>query len=288
MSGFLAALLSSIDIALLLFMIAIGLNLIFGVLNIVNFAHGALYMVGAYLGYTFISILGMPFVVALIVAPLLCAVLAVIIERVALRYIYDRDITDSLLLTFALMLIINESVRLIWGTNIHVVDPPAVLQGTFSFAGIKYPVYSVFVIFSGIVFLAGLWFLFNRTRVGKTIRAAAIDYEMSQLVCINTKLVITSVFAFGAWLAAVGGVIATPMRAIDPGMGDKIIIESFVIVVIGGLGNFTGTLLGAIVLGLIYGFGGTFLPELNQLLPYLGMALVLLFKPTGLMGGSKA
>lgn len=288
MSSFLAAFLSSIDIALLLFIIAIGLNLIFGVLNIVNFAHGALYMVGAYLGYTFMSILGLPFWLTLLVAPLGCAVLAVIIERGALRYIYDRDITDSLLLTFALMLIINESVRLIWGTNIHVIDPPELLQGTFAFAGIKYPVYSVFVIFAGLVALFGLWYLFNRTRAGKIIRAAAIDREMAQLVCINTKLVITSVFAFGAWLAAVGGVVAAPMRAIDPGMGDKIIIESFVIVVIGGLGNFTGTLLGAIVLGLIYGFGGTFLPEFNQLLPYLGMALVLLFKPTGLLGGAKS
>src|SRR5690606_27507194 len=116
------------------------------------------------------------------------------------------------------------------------------------------------------------WLLFNRTRLGRVMRAAALDRDMAQLLCINTRLVLTSVFAFGAWLAAIGGVIAAPMRAIDPGMGDKIIIESFIVVVIGGLGSFTGALLGAIVLGLMHGLGGRFLPEFNLILPFIGMA----------------
>lgn len=285
MASIMSALLSSLDIGLLLFIIAIGLNIIFGVLNIVNFAHGAIYMLGAYVGYTCMAMLGMPFWAALLVAPLAAVILAIIIERCMLRFIYDRDISDSLLLTFAFMLIINESVRLIWGTGIYIIDPPELLRGTINFGDFRYPKYSLFVIVMGLVFLAGLWWTFNRTRIGRVIRAAALDRDTSQLVCINTRFVITAVFAFGAWLAAAGGVIASPMRAIDPGMGDKIIIESFIIVVIGGLGNFTGTLLGAIILGLIHGFGSRYLPEINLLLPYIGMALVLLFKPHGLMGG---
>ncbi|MGG4605241.1 branched-chain amino acid ABC transporter permease [Paenalcaligenes sp. Me131] len=285
MASFFAALLSSLDIALLLFIIAIGLNIIFGVLNIVNFAHGALYMLGAYVGYSCIVMLGMPFWLAIIVAPFAAVILAIFIERCMLRFVYNRDVSDSLLLTFALMLIINESIRLIWGTGIYIIDPPNLLTGTFSFWGIKYPKYSVFVIVMGLLCLAILWWGFNRTRLGRVVRAAAMDRDMAQLVCINTKFVITAVFAFGAWLAAAGGVIAAPMRAIDPGMGDKIIIESFIIVVIGGLGNFSGTLIGAMVLGLIHGFGGRYFPEINLLLPFIGMALVLLFKPYGLMGG---
>lgn len=285
MSSFGMALLNSLDIGLLLFVIAVGLNIVFGVLNVINFAHGALYMLGAYLAYSCMTLLGLSFWITLLLAPLGVAVLAVFIDRLMLRFIYQREISDSLLLTFALLLILNESVRLIWGTGIHVIDPPLLLQGTVSLpGGITYPIYSLFVVLVGLVVVCALWLLFNRTRVGKIMRAAALDREMAQVLCINTKLVITSVFAFGAWLAAVGGVVAAPMRAIDPGMGDKIIIESFIVVVIGGLGSFPGALLGAIVLGLIYGFGGRFFPEVNLILPFLGMAIVLLLKPHGLMG----
>jgi branched-chain amino acid transport system permease protein len=283
------ALLNSLDIGLLLFVIAVGLNIIFGVLNIINFAHGALYMLGAYLAYSCIGMWGMPFWLTLLVAPLAVAALAVAIDRLMLRFIYQREISDSLLLTFALLLILNESVKLVWGTGIYVVDPPALLQGTVHLPGdVTYPVYSLFVVSVGLVFLAALWFLFNRTRLGKIMRAAALDREMAQVLCINTRTVITGAFAFGAWLAAVGGVVAAPRRAIDPGMGDKIIIESFIVVVIGGLGSFPGALLGAIVLGLIYGLGGRFLPDVNLVLPFVGMAIVLLLKPHGLMGKGAA
>lgn len=285
MSSLGLALLNSLDIGLLLFVIAVGLNIVFGVLNVINFAHGALYMLGAYLAYSCMNLLGLPFWVTLLVAPLGVAALAVVIDRVMLRFIYQREISDSLLLTFALLLILNETIRMVWGTGIHVVEPPEMLRGTVMLpGGVMYPVYSLFVVFMGIVILAGLWYLFNRTRVGKVMRAAALDREMAQALCINTKLVITGVFAFGAWLAAVGGVVAAPMRAIDPGMGDKIIIESFIVVVIGGLGSFPGALLGAIVLGLIHGLGGRYFPEINLVLPFVGMAIVLLLKPHGLMG----
>lgn len=285
MSSLGLALLNSLDIGLLLFVIAVGLNIVFGVLNVINFAHGALYMLGAYLAYSCMNLLGLPFWVTLLVAPLGVAALAVVIDRVMLRFIYQREISDSLLLTFALLLILNETIRMVWGTGIHVVEPPEMLRGTVMLpGGVMYPVYSLFVVFMGLVILAGLWYLFNRTRVGKVMRAAALDREMAQALCINTKLVITGVFAFGAWLAALGGAVAAPMRAIDPGMGDKIIIESFIVVVIGGLGSFPGALLGAIVLGLMHGLGGRFFPEINLVLPFVGMAIVLLLKPHGLLG----
>ncbi|MEH6357244.1 MAG: branched-chain amino acid ABC transporter permease [Marinobacter sp.] len=288
MSGIGSALLNSLDIGLLLFIIAVGLNIVFGVLNIINFAHGALYMLGAYLAFTLINIVGMPFWAALLLAPLGVAILAVLIDRFLLRYIYSRDIADSLLLTFALLLIINESVRMIWGSGIQVVQPPQLLAGSMDIMGSSIPTYSLFVIVMGLALLTGLWFLFNRTRIGRIMRAAALDRDMAEVLCINTRLVVTGVFAFGAWLAAVGGVIAAPMRALDPGMGDKIIIESFIVVVIGGLGSFPGALIGAIILGLIHGFGGRYLPEVNMLLPFMGMALVLLFKPNGIMGKGAA
>lgn len=285
MSSLGLALLNSLDIGLLLFVIAVGLNIVFGVLNVINFAHGALYMLGAYLAYSCMNLWGLPFWLTLLVAPLIVAAIAVLIDRLMLRFIYEREISDSLLLTFALLLILNESVRMVWGTGIHVVDPPGLFKGTVQLpGGITYPAYSLFVVGMGLVIVCGLWLLFNRTRAGKIMRAAALDREMAQALCINTKLVITGVFAFGAWLAAVGGVVAAPMRAIDPGMGDKVIIESFIVVVIGGLGSFPGALLGALVLGLIYGLGGRFLPEVNLVLPFIGMAIVLLLKPHGFMG----
>ena len=285
MTSLAVALLNSLDIGLLLFVIAVGLNIIFGVLNVINFAHGALYMTGAYLAFTCISVLGMPFWLTLIVAPFGVVILAILIDRLMLRFVYEREVSDSLLLTFALLLILNESIRLIWGTGIHVIDPPRMLSGTIQLpGGVTYPAYSLFVVSVGLLLVCLLWLLFNRTRVGKIMRAAALDREMAQVLCINTKVVVTGVFAFGAWLAAVGGVVAAPMRAIDPGMGDKIIIESFIVVVIGGLGSFPGALLGALVLGLIYGIGGRFFPEINLVLPFLGMAIVLLLKPQGLMG----
>lgn len=288
MDTFVAALLNSLELGILLFVIAVGLNIVFGVLNVINFAHGALYMLGAYCAYTAMGILGLPFWVALVTAPLVVAAVAVAIERLVLHHIYERPITDSLLLTFALLLILDESVRWIWGTSIHVVDPPPALQGTFTLAGAQRPIYSLFVMAAGVAVGIGLWLFFTRTRAGRVMRAAAMDRRMSQLAGINVPLVCTAVFALGAAVAALGGVVAAPMRAIGPAMGVNIIVESFIVVVIGGLGSFPGAFLGALILGLIHGFGVRFLPELNLVLPFIGMAVVLLIKPQGLMGGRGA
>lgn len=286
MHSLLAALLNSLDIGILLFVIAVGLNIIFGVLNVVNFAHGALYMLGAYFTFTIVGTFGLPYWPSLLLAPLAVAALAVVLERLLLRHVYDREITDSLLLTFALLLAIDDLVRMVWGSGIHVVPPPPGLDGTITLLGVRYPVYNLFVIGVGLFLILVLWLFFNRTRAGRMVRAASVDREMADVVGINVPLVIAGVFALGTWLAAVGGVIAAPIRTIGPGMGDKVIIESFIVVVIGGLGSFAGTFLGAIVLGLIHGLGDRFLPQISLVLPYLGMALVLLVRPRGLMGRS--
>ncbi|MCD6680026.1 MAG: branched-chain amino acid ABC transporter permease [Burkholderiaceae bacterium] len=284
MQGILAALLNSLEIGLLLFVIAVGLNIVFGVLNVINFAHGGLYMLGAYFTYSVVAYLGLPFWPALVLAPLAVAVISIAIERIVLRQVYGRDVSDSLLVTFALLLVIDDAVRVAWGSGIHVVAPPPALRGTIEVLGITYPIYSFFVMGSALVAMLALWLFFVRTRAGRIVRAAAIDRRMAEGIGIDVPRVITGVFALGAWMAGAAGVVAAPIRAIAPGMGDRVIIDAFIVVVIGGLGSFPGTLLGALVLGLIYGFGGRYLPQVNLVLPYLGMALVLLLRPRGLMG----
>lgn len=284
MATFVAALLNSLDIGMLLFVIASGLTIIFGVLGVLNFAHGALYMLGAYVAFSAVAHVGVPFWVALVTVPFLVAAAAAALERLTISRIYDRHPTWGLLLTFSLLLILDDAVRMIWGVGIHVVEPPKALQGTFTLMGAVYPRYSLFTIVAGAMIGVAVWLLFNKTRIGKRVRAAAVDRDMARAVGIDVSAVYTIVFAFGAWLAAFGGVLAAPMRAIGPAMGEKIIIESFVVVVIGGLGSFPGALLGALILGAIHGFGGRWLPELNIVLPYAGMAAVLLLRPHGLMG----
>ncbi|HSM20318.1 MAG TPA: branched-chain amino acid ABC transporter permease [Hyphomicrobiales bacterium] len=284
MSSLVAAFLNSLEIGMLLFVIASGLTIVFGVLGILNFAHGALYMLGAYFAFTLVKLSGLPHPLGLLLAPLVVAVLAVVIEKFILNRVYGRHETFGLLLTFALLLILDDSVRLIWGPGYQIIDPPEILQGTFTLLGATQPVYSLFIIASGVLIGGFVWLLFNKTRIGKVVRAAAIDREMAGAVGIDVPLVFTLVFAFGAWLAALGGALAAPIRALGPAMGDTIIIESFVVVVIGGLGSFPGALIGALILGFIHGFGGRWLSELDIVLPYLGMALVLLLRPQGLMG----
>ena len=284
MSTFVAAVLNSLDIGMLLFVIASGLTIVFGVLGVLNFAHGALYMLGAYASFTVLHHAALPFWAGLLLAPVAVAALAIVIERVLVRHIYGRHATYGLLLTFAILLVLDDGVRLIWGAGYLIVDPPEVLRGTFTLLGATYPVYSLFIIASGTAIGLFVWLLFNRTRIGKTVRAAAMDREMAEAVGIDVPLVFTLVFAFGAWLAALGGALAAPMRALGPSMGDRIIIESFIVVVIGGLGSFPGALLGALILGFIHGFGGRWIPEFDIVLPYIGMALVLLLRPHGLLG----
>jgi len=219
----------------------------------------------------------------LILAPVVVALVGGVIESMLLRPVYGRDVSFQLLLTFGVLLVLDDAVRLIWGSGYHIVDPPPLLNGVVHLGGFTYPVYSLFILFLGPFIGLGLWAFFRFTLWGKKIRASSMDREMAAGIGINVNHLFTGVFMFGTWLAGVGGALAAPLRAIGPSMGEKIIIESFIVVVIGGLGSFPGAFLGAMILGLINAYGAQYLPKATMALPYILLAIILLTKPRGLL-----
>ena len=275
--------LNGLSWGMLLFLISAGLSTVFGVMGILNFAHGSFYMLGAYFCMEIMHIVP-NFWVGLIFAPLLVGILGIIVEKLLLNKIYSRDVTFQLLLTFAILLILDDAVRLIWGAGYHIVDPPKILSGIFKLFTHSYPVYRIFLIIMGPVVGISLWIFFHATKWGKIIRAAAMDREMAEGLGINVPLLFTAVFALGCWLAGVGGALAAPFQSIAPSMGERIIIESFIVVVVGGLGSFPGAFAGALLLGLLEAFGTALVGEIQMALPYLLLAVILLVKPTGLFG----
>lgn len=283
MEAFLANLLNGLSWGMLLFLISIGLTIIFGVMGVLNFAHGSLFMLGAYLCMQFVRWTG-SFWTGLLLGPPLVAALSVAIERYLLRPLYGRGVSLQLLLTFGLMLFLDDGVRLIWGAAYHVVQPPDVLSGSVSIFSQSYPLYRLFLVVLGPLVGLGLWAFFTFTLWGKLLRAAAMDRQMAEIVGVRVPVLFTAVFAFGAWLAAVGGALAAPHQSVGPAMGERIIIESFMVVVIGGMGSFPGAFVGALILGLLNSFGTTFFPQLQMALPYILLAAILLTRPRGLFG----
>ncbi len=283
MEAFLANLLNGLSWGMLLFLISMGLTTVFGVMGVLNFAHGSLFMLGAYLCLQFVRWTG-SFWTGLILGPPLVAAFSVLIERFLLRPLYGRDISLQLLLTFGLMLFLDDGVRLIWGAAYHVVNPPEVLSGSVALFSRSYPLYRLFLVILGPLVGIGLWAFFTYTLWGKLLRAAAMDRQMAEIVGVRVPVLFTAVFAFGAWLAAVGGALAAPHQSVGPAMGERIIIESFIVVVIGGMGSFPGAFVGALVLGLLNSFGTTFFPQLQMALPYILLAVILLIRPRGLFG----
>ncbi len=274
-------LLNGLSWGMLLFLIAVGLTTVFGVLGVLNFAHGSLFMLGAYLCMHSMRYFD-SFWFGLAVGPLCVVVIGVLIERFLLKKVYVRDVSYQLLLTFAVLLVLDDAVRMIWGSGYHVVEPPLILAGIINILGHDYPVYRFFLIFIGPVIGGLLWAFFHFTRWGKIIRAASFDNIMAEGVGINVPTIYTTVFALGAWLAAVGGALAAPQQSLVPSMGEKIIIESFIVVVVGGMGSFPGAFAGALLLGLLESFGTVFAGRLQMAIPYILLAVVLLVKPNGL------
>lgn len=283
METLLINILNGLCYGMLLFIISLGLTIIFGVMGVLNFAHGSFYMLGAYLGL-WLALHLHSFWLALLVAPLLVGALGAISEIALLRPLYNRDVSFQLLLTFGVLLILDDAVKLIWGAGYHSIDAPKGLSGTVHLLGSTYPVYSLFIAIIGPVIAVVLWFFFHKTAWGKMIRAAAMDREMASAIGINVPLLFTAVFFFGTLLAGMAGVLAAPLRAVGPAMGDNIIIAAFIVVVVGGLGSFVGAFAGAIVLGLVEALGVQFVPHLQMALPYMLLALVLLVRPRGLFG----
>ena len=273
--------LNGLSWGMLLFLIAVGLTTVFGVMGVLNFAHGSLFMLGAYLCMQSMQYFE-SFWLGLLIGPLCVAIIGVLVEKYLLKRVYGRDVSYQLLLTFAILLILDDGVRMIWGSGYHIVDPPAIFSGIISIAGQDYPVYRIFLIVIGPIIGTLLWSFFHFSKWGKIIRAASFDNIMAEGVGINVPMIYTAVFALGAWLAALGGALAAPQQSLIPSMGEKIIIESFIVVVIGGMGSFPGAFVGALLLGLLGSFGTVFAGNMQMAIPYILMAVVLLIKPTGL------
>ncbi|MBE0596266.1 MAG: branched-chain amino acid ABC transporter permease [Desulfuromonadales bacterium] len=273
--------LNGLSWGMLLFLIAVGLTTVFGVMGILNFAHGSLFMLGAYLCMQSMQIFH-SFWYGLLIGPLCVVAIGVIVEKYLLKRIYGRNVSYQLLLTFALLLILDDGVRMIWGSGYYVVEPPQILSGIITLFGQNYPVYRFFLILLGPVVGIALWSFFHFTRWGKTVRAASFDNVMAEGVGINVPLIYTGVFALGTWLAALGGALAAPLQSLNPSMGDKIIIQSFIVVVVGGMGSFPGAFAGALLIGLLESFGTVFAGRMQMAIPYILLAVILLFKPNGL------
>jgi len=271
-------------LAMNMFIIASGLNLIFGVLRVINFAHGMFYMFGAYITFTVAKTWGAPFFVGVLAAAAALAVIAFVVERLLLRHLYDKEHLMQLLFTFALVLLMSDAAKMIWGTDQYSVGYPPALRGAAMFGSVIVPQYLIFLCVVGPLLAIAMWLAVDRTRWGRIVRAATQDREMLSALGVNVPMVYASVFTIGSALAGIGGALAAPRIALAPGMDATIINECFIIVIIGGLGHLWGSFLGALAFGFVVQFGTVFVPNWQDVLPYLLMLTVLLIRPWGLLG----
>ncbi len=284
LSFFLIQLLNSFQYGFLLFLVASGLTLIFGIMGIINLAHGAFYMLGAYLVFWLTGITSNLFFSILLGLPIM-VVFGFIIERLAISFLYQRDHLYQVLLTYGLILILNELQKILWGTNFYSVPVPEILSGSVPLTENQvYPHYRLFISFVCLAIAAGLSLVIGKTRLGMMIRAGAVNREMVQALGINVNRLFAIVFSIGAALAGFAGMIAAPVSSVYPGMGDQILILSFVVVVIGGIGSVKGALIGAMLIGLADTFGKVLLPDIASVAVYATMAVVLIWRPQGLFG----
>jgi branched-subunit amino acid ABC-type transport system permease component len=269
-----------------LFLLASGLTLIFGVMEVLNFAHGALFMVGAYASIEVANAVPGGFWTGALAAALVVGVIGVVIEMGFLRRIYDRDELDQLLLTFAFVLLITEGIRFVFGSQSRLTPPPDILQGTLVITeGVRLGFYRGFLILASVLVLGGILLALRTTNFGRLVRATSSDRDMALLLGINVPRLYTAVFLIGTALAGLGGALYAPITSVTPALGNSVIINAFVVVVIGGLGSFTGAFVGAYVIGLSIAVGSVFAAGAGQLFPFLALIVVLLLKPEGLVGG---
>jgi branched-chain amino acid transport system permease protein len=274
---------TGVVLGMIFVLLAIGLSLIFGLMTVVNFSHGALYMLGAYVGFTLLRLTG-SFSVALVVAPLLVGVLGLLIERFLIRPLYGRSPDDPLLLTFGMSLVIVELARLIWGKIGLTLDPPRAMAGAVNLGFTYFPTYRLFVIAVTAVVLVGLWLFLEKTNVGLVIRAGSRDPLMVRALGFDVGRIWFLVFGIGAGLAGLAGILAGPMRGAYAEMGVTIIIESFVVVVVGGMGSLVGAVVSGLLIGQIVSLTTFFAPKLAEIIVFIFMAIVLLLRPSGLFG----
>jgi branched-chain amino acid transport system permease protein len=279
--------LSGLTAAMFLFLIAAGLSLIFGVLRVLNFAHGSFYMVGAYLAYQIVQWVGTGpgrFWWAALGAAVGIAILGGLVERLLLRHLYAKEELYQLLFTYALVLVLSDVAKVIWGTQQLSVSRPPGLAGAFRLFGATIPYYNLFILLLGPAIALVFWLVLTRTRAGRLIRAAALDREMLGALGVDVTRLYTAVFVIGSFLAGLGGALVTPVKTIVPGMDVEIIVEAFIVVVIGGLGSFWGTFLGALIYGQVLSFGILIFPRFSIFSVFALMAVVLILRPWGLLG----
>ena len=287
LATFLIQCLNSLQYGLLLFLVASGLTLIFGIMGVINLAHGSFYMIGAYMAFALApavsATFGGGFFATLLVGTVLAVLLGYVLEWAFFSFLYERDHLQQVLMTYGLILVFEELRSMLVGDDVHGVQPPPILAGTLPLGELMtYPVYRLFV--SGVCLLLalGMWFVFTRTRLGMMIRAGSTNREMVQSLGIDIKFLYRVVFAAGVAIAVFAGMVAAPISSVYPGMGNSVLIICFVVVVIGGIGSIRGALLAALLIGLVDTFGKVLLPQAAGVLVYVLMALILLWKPDGL------
>lgn len=273
--------------AMFLFLIASGLSLIFGVLRVLNFAHGSFYMLGAYIAWQVVHWVATTtghFWLAAAGAAVGVAILGGVVERLLFRFLYDREELYQLLFTYALVLILGDAAKFIWGTQQLSVSRPDILSGGFQLLGTTVPYYNLFIILTGPAIALGVWLMLTRTSLGRMVRAAALDREMLGALGANVGWLYTGMFMLSALLAGLSGALVTPIQSIVPGMDVEIIVQAFIVVVIGGLGSFWGTFWGSVLYGQVLSFGILVFPGFSLFSVFALMAVILIIRPWGLFG----
>jgi branched-chain amino acid transport system permease protein len=285
---FLIQLLNSVQYGLLLFLVASGLTLIFGIMGVINLAHGSFYMIGAYMAYALAPLVaatfGGGFFATMAVGLLLAVVLGYVLEWAFFSFLYEREHLQQVLMTYGLILVFEELRSILVGDDVYGVKPPEILAGSIPLGDVMtYPVYRLFISAVCIALALGMYFVFARTRLGMMIRAGSTNREMVQSLGIDIKFLYRVVFAAGVAIAALAGMVAAPVSSVYPGMGSHVLIICFVVVVIGGIGSIRGALVASLLIGVIDTFGKSLLPEAAGVLVYVLMAVILLWKPDGLV-----
>jgi branched-chain amino acid transport system permease protein len=283
LSTFLVQCLNAVQYGLLLFLVASGLTLIFGIMGVINLAHGSFYMLGAYLAFGLAPLFGDNFLLMLLAGVALSAIFGFVLEWVFFSYLYQRNHLQQVLMTYSLILVFEELRSILVGNDVHGVAAPAWLSGGIALGDVMtYPVYNLFASAACIVVAIGLYLVVNRTRLGMMIRAGASNRDMARGLGINIRLLYRIVFAAGVALAALAGMIAAPMSSVYPGMGGSILIICFVVVVIGGIGSISGALIASLLVGFVDTFGKVFFAQLSGIGVYVLMAIILIWRPEGL------
>ena len=287
LATFLIQCLNSMQYGLLLFLVASGLTLIFGIMGVINLAHGSFYMVGAYMAYALAPIVGSTFgggfFATLFVGLVLAVMLGYVLEWAFFSFLYEREHLQQVLMTYGLILVFEELRSLLVGDDVHGVSPPEILAGSLPLGALMtYPVYRLFVSGVCLALALAMYLVFTRTRLGMMIRAGSTNREMVQSLGVDIKFLYRVVFAAGVAIAVLAGMVAAPVSSVYPGMGSTVLIICFVIVVIGGIGSIRGALLASLLIGVVDTFGKVLLPQAAGVLVYVLMALILLVKPDGL------